>query len=112
MDDMKALVDEIGSGLKKFSDKTPEQMSAFRKLMGQVLKEGMLDVKTKELIAVALSVASQCGWCISLHVKKALEIGATPEEIREACWVAVLMGGGPSLMYFQMAEKAIEDFEK
>ena len=68
------------------------------------------DKKVKELIAVALSVNAHCPWCISYHVNEALKAGATPDEIREAAWVAVLMGGGPNLSYMILVEKALKEF--
>ncbi|HDN82781.1 MAG TPA: carboxymuconolactone decarboxylase family protein [Candidatus Altiarchaeales archaeon] len=77
-----------------------------------VEEDGALPSKTKRLIALALAVATGCEWCIALHTKGALDAGATKDEIIEACFVAVLMGGGPALMYTQLVLKAIEEFKK
>jgi len=112
MEDMEELYKSIGQGLKKFANQSPEKMKAFADFMGAVESKGALSVKQKEIIAIALSINAHCHWCIAYHVKKALENGATPDEIREASWVAVLMGGGPALMYFQLVDKALEDFTK
>ncbi|MCK4714567.1 MAG: carboxymuconolactone decarboxylase family protein [Candidatus Aenigmarchaeota archaeon] len=109
---MEKLYKEIGSELQKFSKRSPEKMEAFANLMKVVESEGALSVKHKELIAVSLSINAHCQWCIAYHVKKALENGATKEEIVEASWIAILMGGGPSLMYFQLVDKAMEEFAK
>src|SRR5687768_15644160 len=43
-----------------------------------------LDTKTQELISIAASLVAKCQGCIEGHLKKALEAGATPEEISEA----------------------------
>lgn len=91
-------------------EKAPEVMAAFKEMAGAIEKEGALPSKTKELIALALSVKSQCSYCIALHVKKSLDMGLTSEEIIEACNVAVLMGGGPSLMYMSLVKEALEEF--
>ncbi len=48
-----------------------------------------LDLKTKELIAIGCSLVAKCDGCIQGHVRKALEIGATKEEISDAIAVAV-----------------------
>jgi len=112
MEKMEELYKEIGTGLKKFGEQSPEKMKAFAGFMEAVESKGALSVKHKELIAIALSINAHCEWCIAYHVKKALEQGATPDEIREASWVAVLMGGGPALMYFQLVDKALEEFTK
>ncbi len=72
-------------------------------------ESGGLDEKTIELIAVALSVKSQCTPCVAFHVKAALDAGATREEIMAATFVAVLMGGGPAFMYAKEVRKALDD---
>ena len=77
----------------------------------KVIEESeLLSTREKELIAIALSVMAQCKWCIFFHVKLALEAVAKPEEIREAAWVAVLMGEEPQLACMQLVEKALEEF--
>lgn len=48
-----------------------------------------LDLKTKELIAIGCSLIAKCEGCIQGHIKKALELGATKEEISDAIAVAV-----------------------
>ena len=111
MENMEKIFDEVNLNLGKFSKEYPKQMAAFGKMMGALEAPGALDTKHKELIAIALSIAEHCKWCIAYHVGQALEQGATREEITEAGWVAVLMGGGPSLMYFQLLEQALDDFE-
>ena len=49
----------------------------------------VLDMKTKELIALAVSVATGCEGCFKGHVKKAVRYGATREEVGEAIAVAI-----------------------
>ncbi len=109
---MKDLINEFYNYIKFWKNVSPEQISKFLELLEAIEKPGVLDTKTKELIAVAISVVVQCQWCIAFHVKAALDAGAKPEEIREAAWVAVLMGGGPQLAYMQLVEKALEEFSK
>lgn len=48
-----------------------------------------LDLKTKELIAIAASAVAKCEGCLEGHIKKALEVGATKEEISDALVVAI-----------------------
>lgn len=109
---MKNLLNEFHKYIGLWKKKSPEQLSKFMELLEAIKKPGYLDTKTKELIAVAIAVIAQCKWCIAFHVKMALDAGAKPEEIREAAWVAVLMGGGPQLAYMQLVEKALEEFSK
>lgn len=48
-----------------------------------------LDLKTKELIAIGVSLAAGCQGCLDGHIKKALELGVTKHEISDAIVVAV-----------------------
>jgi len=109
MKNTKDLLQEIQETMKALGETNREAMNGFKKFMGGTKQEGALSKKTKELIGVALSVTKQCEWCVPFHVKNALEEGATKEEIMEACLVAVMMGGGPSMMYVQNVIKALED---
>lgn len=109
---MKELLQEFHKYISFWRKVSPEQIQKFLELLQAIEKPGKLDTKTKELIAVAISVVVQCQWCIAFHVKTALDYGATPEEIREAAWVAVLMGGGPQLAYMQLVEEALKEFTK
>ena len=58
---------------------------------------------------MAIAVASQCDGCIAFHVDHALEAGASAQEIQEALSVAVLMGGGPALVYATHAIDAVSE---
>lgn len=108
---MKGLLDEFYGSVGKWQKDSSTQISKFMELLQAVETPGAIDTKTKELIAVALSVTGHCKWCIAYHVKAAFQAGATESEIREAGWVAVVMGGGPALAYSQLVESAIEDFK-
>ena len=55
-----------------------------------------LDRKTKELIAIAASLASHCKGCLEGHIKKALKYGATREELSET--IAITMGVSAAAM--------------
>jgi len=100
-------INELTIRLKK---EVPGEIDAFMKFMNATEKSTVLDVKHKHLIDVALSISAQCEWCIALHVKNAVNAGATKEEILEAAMQAVLMHGGPALMYMIPVEKAITEF--
>jgi AhpD family alkylhydroperoxidase len=89
----------------------PHLIGPFAVYMRKAESDGALPSKTKELISVALSVSSRCEWCIAFHVRAALDAGASKDEIMEACFVAVLMAGGPALMYTQHALKEIDAYQ-
>jgi len=109
---MKTTLDEVHQLVEKMGEMYPRLAGPFMVFLRRVEEKGALDTKTKELISVALSVAAKCKWCIAFHTKNALDAGATKDEIMEACYVAILMTGGPAFMYTQFVLKAIEEFTK
>ena len=62
---------------------------------------GAIDARNKELINFALAVASRCGPCVKAHYQKAINMGISQEQLDEAAWCAVAMGGGPVKMFYQ-----------
>ena len=89
----------------------PELMKAFGALSDAASTTGALDAKTKELIALAIGVANCCDECIAVHLQDALEAGATKQEVVETLGVAIMMGGGPAVMYSTHAIAALKEFE-
>jgi AhpD family alkylhydroperoxidase len=77
---------------------TPSSMSMieprFRNIYKQFYKESYfaptaLDLKTKELIAIGVSLIAKCEGCLEGHLKKARELGLTKEEISDAIVIAI-----------------------
>jgi AhpD family alkylhydroperoxidase len=93
------ILRELSAGTREVSELYGEQLQAFAKFGESIYKPMKLDTKTKELISVALATYVRCKYCIVSHVYKAIEAGATPEEIIEAALVAVNLGGGPAYTY-------------
>lgn len=106
------LTREANEYLIKVHKGAPETMKAFGQLSQAATKDGVLDKKTKELIALGIAVAVRCDDCIGFHTKALVKQGVTQEEIDELCGLSVYMGGGPSLMYAAKAQKAFEEFSK
>ncbi len=88
----------------------PDLMKSFADLAEAATRDGVLDRKTKELIALALGVAAHCDACIGFHVQALVRLDVTRSELEEALGMAVYMGGGPSLMYSANALAAFEEF--
>lgn len=86
----------------------PAQFEAFHNFSKQVFAPGALDVKTKQLIAVAVAHVTQCPYCIAGHSQQAVKEGATREEIMEAVWVAAEMRAGAAYAHSLIALKAID----
>lgn len=92
---------------KQRREVAPQQFAAFREFSKAVFAEGALDVKTKQLIAIAVAHVTQCGYCIEGHTKHALTLGATREEIMEAIWVAAEMRAGGAYAHSAIALETI-----
>ncbi len=101
------LVQQMG----KLGQAIPNTMTSFSKLHKSSLADGVLNPKTKELIALGIAITVRCDGCIAFHVHDAMKAGATKEEITETIGVAIMMGGGPSVVYGCEALEAVEQFE-
>lgn len=111
--DPRQALKEYQEGAKSVGKLMPGQMASFNNFVGEVLKDGKLDLKTKELISIAISVYSRCEYCIVGHAYNALKAGLTKEEILEAATVAIAFGGGPSAAYTAtLLESSLNEFEK
>lgn len=99
----------VSASLARLRADTPETMQAFSALAQAATRDGALDKKTKEFIALALGVAAHCDPCIGFHTQALVKLGATLPEIEETLGMAVYMGGGPSLMYAAHALAAYEE---
>jgi AhpD family alkylhydroperoxidase len=89
----------------------PETMQAFSALAKSATEAHDLDVKTKELIAVAIAIALRCDGCIAFHVKAARRAKTSRAELLETIGMAIYMGGGPSMVYGAEALSAFDEFE-
>jgi len=106
------ITKRISGDLRKLRQDIPDTMQAFSALAKAATREGALDKKTKELIALAIGIATRCDGCIGFHTEALVRLGVTRQEVEETLGMAVYMGGGPSLMYAADAISAFEEFEK
>ena len=107
---MQTKLKEIDSLLDNLKQTHPGEVDAFMNFMGKAEAGPALSLKEKELVNTALAVAAQCEWCIAFHTKQALEAGAKRDALIEAGFQAVLMHGGPALMYMTPLLEAIKEF--
>ena len=103
-EDLKAMNARFGA----FAKAAPEVFGAFRGVMTEASKDGVLPAKLKELVAVAISVHKGCEDCIVYHIANARKHGASRQELVEVLGVAIEMSGGPGAVY---AAKALSIFD-
>lgn len=85
---------------------------AFLKMEEAAYCDGALLKKTKELIAVGISVVTNCESCMQWHIEQAFQSGATQEEILEAVEVGIEMGGGPATVSARFALEVMNSLKK
>ncbi|MDE2579145.1 MAG: carboxymuconolactone decarboxylase family protein [Hyphomicrobiales bacterium] len=100
----------LSGELKNLRLGAPEVMKSFGAIAQAALAPAALDTKTKELIALAISVAVRCDDCIAFHAKSAAQQGASQQEVLETLGMAIYMGAGPSAMYASHALGAFNQF--
>jgi AhpD family alkylhydroperoxidase len=106
------ITGRIVGGIRTLRKNIPDTMAGFSGMAAAATRPGALDTKTKELIALAIGVATRCDGCIGFHMDALVKEGATRAEVEEALGMAIYMGGGPALMYAADALLAYEQFAK
>lgn len=101
---------DIHTQTRALKELIPEAWAGFVSMHRGAMAEGALSQATKELIALAISVADECDGCVAAHARGAARHGATEQEAAEAIGVALLMGGGPATIWGPRAFTAFREF--
>jgi AhpD family alkylhydroperoxidase len=94
MYDMKNL-----AKFKRFGDLAPEAFKAFVAFDAAAFAGGVIPLKYKELIAIAVALTTQCPYCIELHQKRARKAGATDQELAETTLLAAALRAGGAMTH-------------
>jgi AhpD family alkylhydroperoxidase len=84
----------------------------FLEMEEKAFRDGALDKKTKELMALSISIVTKCEPCMEWHLNQAMQAGAKDEEIFETIDVAIEMGGGQAGAYARFVLKAMAYFKE
>ncbi|MEM7315384.1 MAG: carboxymuconolactone decarboxylase family protein [Planctomycetota bacterium] len=107
--DYQVHISDVDKRLGALFKAAPKSMGAYGQLSQAVSQAGAIDTKTKELMALAISITSRCEDCIAYHCRAVIKHGATEAEVTEAIGVAIEMGGGPAAVYGARAYQAFKD---
>jgi len=99
MMDWNAYRDQVNAAVRKMSIANPDIVRAYAGLSAANAKSARIDSKTRELIALAVSVTLRCDGCINAHTDAAIKAGATQEEIVDALGVAIMVNAGAAMVY-------------
>jgi 4-carboxymuconolactone decarboxylase len=81
----------------KFRNEYPDITAAYEQLGSTVHEWGPLDAKTRALVKVALSIGAGLEGAVHAHVRKALDRGATNDEILHTVLLALPTLGWPRM---------------
>lgn len=110
MPDYRSDLMHVAQNNKRIFKQSPDVGKAFMALHDAACQTRALDHKQKELISLGIAICIRCEGCILSHVNAALEHGATMAEISDTVDVAIMMGGGPSMVYGGKAIECAEQF--
>lgn len=99
MQDWNSYRETLLARVGDYAQQSPDVVRGLMTIDGAAAKSGHLEPKIHELIALAVAITTRCDGCISVHTKKAVEHGASLEEISEALGVAIALNAGAALTY-------------
>ena len=88
-----------------FNERLPETMDAFAEMRETIYKDGALDVKTKELIAIVAGGLLRCESCVKIHTERAKNHGATEDEIAEAIASGMFVAAGSQIHWTKVYDE-------
>ncbi len=106
------LLNQLAGEGRELRALIPDVYDGFSQLHKAAFADGELDKKTKELIALAISIAVRCDGCIASHARGASIHKATEAEVAETIGVAIAMSGGPGTVYGPRALAAFRSFAR
>ncbi len=111
-DESSRLPDDPDAGDGDGDTSAGETLKTWQAFMRTSVAGGAIDAKTKELINYALVILSRCEPCLEYHHAAALRMGITQEQLDEAVWLAVSMGGAPIKLFYDEAIAAMPEAAK
>jgi AhpD family alkylhydroperoxidase len=112
VEDWQGLITHMNGAVRDLRQASPDVMRTFSEMARAAHRGSSLDGKTKELIALAIGVATRCPPCIAYHAEGAVKQGASRSDVAETLAMAIYMGAGPSVMYAAEALEAVDQLAK
>ena len=112
MDDLKRITERRKAAHQRLLQLDSKVYKAFLAMEEAAFSDAVLPKKTKELIAVGISVVIDCESCMQWHIEQAAKTGATYTEVLEAVEVGIEMGGGPATVSARFALEVMDSVVK
>jgi len=107
--DWKLFLDKTKKDFVSLSKEIPDTFEGFSIMGKEAKKNGLIDEKTKEFVALGIAISTRCESCIGLHVESLIRLKTTRDELIEVLAMCSYMGGGPSITF---STKALEAFDQ
>ena len=110
--DYQAISDAQDTRATELFRAAPEIMRGHRTVTQAAQSPAALDVKTTEMMALAIAIVQRCEGCVVYHTNQSVSHGASREEVCDTIAVAIEMGGGPATVYGADALAAFDAFSE
>lgn len=87
---------ELPRTYRQFSEKNPAVIQAYEALGEACGRAGRLDTKSRQLLKLAMAIGGRMEGAVHAHVRRALDAGVSPPEIRHVVALAVPTLGFPT----------------
>ena len=81
----------------------------FFALDNRAYEKGALDVKTKEMLGLVASTVLRCNDCITYHIIRCVQEGASDEQLLEVLNVALVVGGSITIPHVRYAISVLDE---
>ena len=107
--DWKSFIKETRSKFANLNKELPNTFDGFNLMGKDAKKNGIVDEKTKEFVALGIAISTRCESCIGMHVEALVRLGISKAELVEVLAMCCYMGGGPSITF---SAKALEAYDQ
>ena len=107
--DWKSFIKETRSKFANLNKELPNTFDGFTLMGKDAKKNGIVDEKTKEFVALGIAISTRCESCIGMHVEALVRLGVSKAELVEVLAMCCYMGGGPSITF---SAKALEAYDQ
>ena len=107
--DWKLFLDKTKKDFVSLSEEIPDTFKGFSLMGKEAKKNGLIDEKTKQFVALGIAISTRCESCIGFHVESLIRLETTRDELIEVLAMCSYMGGGPSITF---STKALEAFDQ
>ena len=106
--DWKKFLNETRENYKLLNEEIHETFRGFSVMGEEAKKNGLVDNKTKEFVALGIAISTRCESCIGMHIEALIKLGTNRDELVEILAMCSFMGGGPSITFSSIALEAYD----